>query len=148
MKYDKPIVAILLGAISSIPYEIFTRILVFLEIGKYSMYQLVSLMVTLDRPNSILGAVSSFIVSGSIATIFYYSLKKLDWDYLIIKSVVASLISWLILESIFMWLIEGRELIPHRPINDYYSEMFGATLYGITQGLLFEKYLLKRYIHR
>lgn len=148
MKYDKPLVAILLGTVSSIPYEIFTRILVVFGIGKYSMYQLISLMVTLDRPNFFLGAVSAFIVSGSIATIFYYSLKKLDWDYLIIKSVVISLMSWLILESIFMWLIEGRELIPHRPINDYYSEMFGATLYGITQGLLFQKYLLKRYIHR
>lgn len=146
MKYDKPTLALLIGALATIPYEIFTRVLVTLGFAKYSVYQLNSFMITLNRPNTILGAVSAIILSSVISLVFYYALKILGRDYLMIKSIAISLFSWLILEVIFMSLIEGRELIPHRPIYDYYSEMFGAIVFGITLGLLFRNYLLKDYI--
>jgi len=145
MKYDKPTLAMLMGALSTIPYEIITRVLVTFGFAKYSVYQLTSFMITLDRPNVLLGAVYSIILGGVLSLVFYYALKILDLDYLIIKSISISLFNWLILEVIFMWLIEGRNLIPHRPINDYYSEMFGSIVFGITLGLLFHNYLFKNY---
>ena len=143
MKYDKPSLALLIGALSTIPYEIFTRVLVALGFAKYSVYQLNSFMITLNRPNALIGAVSTMILSSGISLVFYYTLKILGRDYLILKSITVSLFSWLILEVLFMWLIEGRGLIPYRPIYDYYSEMFGAIVFGITLGLLFRKYLLR-----
>ena len=146
MKYDKPTLAMLIGALSTIPYEIFTRVLVTLGFAKYSVFQLNSFMITLDRPNTLLGAVSAIILSAVISLILYYALKIFGRDYIIIKSIAISLFSWLILEVIFMWLIEGRNLITHRPINDYYSELFGSIVFGTTLGLLYQKYLLKNYI--
>ncbi|MCG1025747.1 MULTISPECIES: hypothetical protein [unclassified Dehalobacter] len=145
MKYDKPTLAILMGALSTIPHEIITRVLATFGFAKYSVYQLTSFMITLDRPNVLLGALCSIILGGVISLIFYYALKLLDFDYLMIKSIGFSLFNWLMLEVIFMWLIEGRGLIPHRPINDYYSEMFGTIAFGISLGLLFRNYLFKDY---
>ncbi|MDQ7094260.1 hypothetical protein REC12_11730 [Desulfosporosinus sp. PR] len=143
MKFDKPILVVLIGALATIPYELFTALMVYLGIGKYDVYELCSLIITLDRPNLVLGAVGTIIVASCLALIFYYSLEKVGWDYLKMKSIISSLISWLILEVFFMWLIEGRKLIPYRPINDYYVELMGTIIFGIVQGLLFGKYLIK-----
>jgi hypothetical protein len=101
-------------------------------------------MITLNRPNVILGAVASMLLSSGIAILLYYLLNRLSWQNLIFKSIFISLFSWLLLEVIFMWLIEGRQLIPYRPLNDYYIELFGSILYGITLGLLFQKFLAKK----
>lgn len=144
MKYNKPTLAIFIGALSTIPLEMITRVLMTFGFSKYSIYQLTSFMITLDRPEVILGAVCSIILGGTISLIFYYALKLLDFDYLLIKSIGFSLFNWLMLEVIYTALIEGRNLIPHRPINDYYSEMFGTVAFGITLGILFRKYLLKK----
>lgn len=146
MSYDKPLVALLIGVLSAIPYEIFTRLLVFFGIGKYSVYQLSSLIVTINRPTAFMGGVTASTVAGSIAVVFYYALKKLGWDYLIMKGLFAGLFSWVIMEAIYVWLIEGPKLIQPRPISDYYLEMFGSALFGILLGLLFKKYLLKKSI--
>lgn len=146
MKYDKPLLAAIIGAASTIPYEIITRILVYSKIAKYSVFELNSLMITLSRPNAILGAFTTMIFSSGIALIFYYSLKILGWDYLEVKAAASSLLIWLFSEVLFMWLIEGRGFVPYRPINDYYSELLGAVAFGITVGLLFKKYLLRYYI--
>lgn len=138
--------ATLIGVLAAIPYEIFTRLLVSLGIGKYSVYQLSSLIVTLNRPTAIIGAVITSLVSGSIAIVLYHSLKKLGWDYLVIKGLAAGLLSWLVMETIYTFLIEGPQLIAHRPVSDYYLEIFGSSLFGIILGLLFKKYLLKESI--
>jgi len=145
MKCDKPTLVMLMGAISTIPYEIVTRVLVTFGFAKYSVYQLTSFMITLDRPNVLLGAIYSIILGCVLSLVFYYGLKLLDIDYLMIKSIGISLFNWLILEVVFMWLIEGRNFIPHRPINDYYAQMFGSIVYGITLGLLFRNYLFKNF---
>lgn len=146
MNYNKTSLVLLIGILSTIPYEIFTRIMVAIGIAKYGVYELASLMITLNRPNLILGAVTSMILSGVIALVFYHSLKVFGWDYLLIKSIFFNLLSWLFLEIFFMWLVEGRNLISARPLNDYFTELLGSIVLGITIGLLFKKYLRKEYI--
>ena len=54
MKYDKPLVAALIGALSTIPAEILTRAFVSFGIGQYSVYQLDSLLITQNRPTPII----------------------------------------------------------------------------------------------
>lgn len=141
MLYDKPLVAGALGAIATIPYEIFTRLLVAARFGKYGVFELTSLIITLDRPTFLLGAVMTFVVGGFSALLFYYGLKKLGPDHLIIKSICFSLLIWVILEILFVWLLEGPQLISPRPIADYYLQMLGSALFGVTLGLLFKRYL-------
>ncbi len=143
MKYDKPLVAALLGALATIPYELYTRLLVSLGFGKYSVYQLNSLVITINRPTAIIGIVSTFITGGLIGVVFYYSLKKLGTDFVVIKGLAAGLFGWVFTETIFTWLIEGPRLIQPRPMSDYYLEISGAAIFGLTLGLLFKRYLIK-----
>lgn len=147
MRYDKPLIAGLLGSVSTIPYEIFTRVLVMLGIGKFSAYQLTSLVITLNRPRAILGMVMSALIGGLIAVIFYYSLKKFGPDYIILKSLFIGLLAWVFLEVVYVWLIEGRGLVKPRPVIDYYIHLSGSFLYGLTLGILLKTFLIKETIH-
>lgn len=147
LKYNKPLLAALIGILSTIPYELLTRTLISLGIGKYSVYQLSSLMVTLNRPVTILGVIISSILGGSFAILFYYALMKLGPDYLFIKGISAGLVLWIFLETFFTWLIEGPKLIPLRPVSDYYIHIMGASLYGFTLGLLFNFFIVMKSTH-
>jgi len=144
MRINKPIAATIIGALSTIPYEILTRALKLLGYAKYTVYELSSLMITLNRPDKVLGSFMSMIIGASISIILYCAIAIIGWfgwDHIILKSIFISLQSWLFLEGLFMWLIEGRNFIPLRPISDYYSQFFCVFIYGIILGLLFQKYI-------
>jgi hypothetical protein len=144
IKFDKPLIAVALACIATIPYEINTRIFLFFKIGKYSLYELDSLVITIsERPNLVIGVVISCIVAGVYGVLFYYALAKLGTDYLIIKAAFSSLLIWAILEFTFTGTIEGKT-IPIRPINDYYIHMAGSIVFGLTFGILLKKFLLKK----
>ena len=147
MRYDKPLITGLLGSVSTIPYEIFTRVFVMFGIGKYSAYQLTSLVITLNRPRAILGMVMGALIGGLVAVIFYYSLKKMGPDYIILKSLFIGLLAWVFLEVVYVWLIEGPGLVKPRPIFDYYIHLSGSFLYGLTLGILLKTFLIKETIH-
>lgn len=55
---------------------------------------------------------------------------------------MCSLFAWLVCELLFTALIEGK-YIKIRPINDYYSHIFSAIIFGITLGLLLKKFIFK-----
>ena len=142
MKIDKPTASLILGALSTIPYEMLTTVLKLMGYAKYSVYELSSLMITLNRPHRLLGSFLSMTLGASIAIILYRIVVwHFGWENLIFKSVFLNLLSWILLEGLFMWLIEGRNLIPFRPISDYYSHLFSVIIYGLILGLLFQKYL-------
>lgn len=143
MDYDKPLIAALIGALSTIPAEIITRALVLIDIAKYSVYQLDSLLITFTRPITVIGLIIDFIIGGFAATFFYYALKKIGRDYLVIKSTSFGLLTWILKELVFTSTIEGQ-FIEIRPINDYYVHIFGALIYGITLGFLLKKYLMNQ----
>lgn len=144
LKYDKPLIAALIGVLATLPYEIITRVLVFIGIGKYSVYQLTSLVITLNRPSTIIGMILSCTVGGSVTILFYYAIKKLGRDYLVLKGASFSLIVWVLMEAIFVWLIEGPELIDPRPLTDYYIHMIGSIFFGVTASILFRFYLFRK----
>lgn len=139
MKFDKTLATVLTGILSTIPYELFTRIVMLFGIGKYSEYQLSSMVITLNRPTAIMGFFVSSILGSISALLFYYALQKLKSDYLIVKGILVGFISFIFLETVFTAIIEGPGLIPLRPISDYYLHLFGSAVFGLTLGLLFKK---------
>lgn len=143
MNYDKPLVAAAIGVASTIPYEITTRVLLFMGIGKYSFYELDSLIVTVNRPSEFLGFIVSSVVGGVLAVLLYYATKMIGKDYLVLKSIATSLIFGTILELLFMATIEGKH-IPLRPLGDYYTHAFGSVIFGIIMGILFKIFLFKK----
>lgn len=140
MNDDKYLIAGIIGIISIIPSEIVSQILVILGYAKYTTCTLSSLLVTGNRELFTMGLVVNAVISAFIAMILYYTFKKLGSQHLVIKCVGATLLSWLGLELIFMIFIE-RNLIPVRAISGYYSHCFGAIIFGITEGILFGRFL-------
>jgi len=142
MKLNKPLVALLIGALATIPQEIYTRFSrYFLGIGDYSVYELNSLIITVNRPSAILGIVSTCMVGGIVSILLYYSLNRIGPDYIILKSIVSGIISWVISEAIFTWLLEGPKLIQVRSMSDYFLQVTGALVYGVMLGLLYKRYI-------
>lgn len=142
LKCDKPLIASVLGALSTIAGEFVTQSLLWMGFGKYSIYQLISMTITLNRPTEIIGLIVNFILGGFIGSAFYYAIKTIGQDYLVVKSIAVSLFFWFLSEMIFTATIEGH-FIDIRPISDYYVHLIGATAYGTTVGLLFKTYLFR-----
>jgi len=142
MKNDKVLIAMIIGSVSTVAYEIITQIFVVTGIAKYSLYQLDSFIITLNRQTYFIGIMISFIVASFSSAIFYYLILKVGAEHLLIKSISFALLIWAVLEAFFMVNIENR-LIDPRPISDYYNHMIGAMGYGIVQGLLYKKFLFK-----
>lgn len=135
MIQDKVLVVGLLGVLSTIPGEIISRIFVYFGIGKYGIYELASLIITFNRPVFTIGIIVDFLVGSVFAILLYFIFEKLGSCHLIIKTTLCSLLSWLVCELLFTSTVEGK-YIPIRPINDYYSHILSAMIFGITLGLL------------
>lgn len=140
MKPDKPLIAAVISAASTVVGELMTRACLMVGIGKYSMYELHSLLVTINRPSEAMGVIVGLVVGGFSGIVFYYALVLIGWDYLVAKSIGFSVLCWVMAELIFTATIEGH-FIDIRPITDYYVHLFGAIGYGATTGILFKAYL-------
>lgn len=142
MKYDKPLIAGLIGAISTLSGEACTQLLPYLGFGNYSIYQWGSLLITANRPIELLGFLLEFFLGGLTGIVFYYALSKIGPDYLLIKSIIVSILFWIAAEVFSATMIEGR-LVELRAVSDHYVHFAGAVAFGITQGLLFQWYLFE-----
>lgn len=142
LRTDRPLVAGLLGAVATVPYELLMRVLQALGIARYTAYELSSLTITLNRPTAALGVVSSGIIGAVAAFLLYRALRQLGTDYLVLKGIATGLIVWMITEVVFVWLIEGPGLIAVRPVSDYAAHLVGAAVYGATMGWLLRRYLI------
>lgn len=145
MKNDKLLVIVFFGIISTVPAEFFANFLVYLGFGKFSIYQLASLLITFNRPTILIGFIVDALVGSFVSLIFYYFFEKLGSAFLIIKVAFASLFAWFVCELIFTFFIEGK-FFDIRPINDYYSHIICAIIFGLSLGILFKKFLFKRAI--
>ena len=143
MIQDKVLIIGLIGALSTIPGEIASRIFVYFGIGKYGIYELSSLIITFNRPVFAIGLIVDFLVGSVSAILLYFIFEKLGSCHLVIKTTLCSLLSWLVCELLFTAIIEGK-YIPIRPINDYYSHILSAMIFGITLGLLLKKFIFKK----
>ena len=137
---DKYLIAGIIGVISIIPSEIVSQILIGLGYDKYSTCTLSSLLVTGDKPSLIMGIIVNSVIAGSVGMILYQTIKKIGSQHLAIKCVGVTLLIWLSLELLFTIFIE-RKLIAPRGMGGYYSHFFGAITFGITEGILFDKFL-------
>lgn len=143
MKDDKPLLVFLFGIISTIPFEIITRINMYSGFGAYSLYQLDSFVITITRPNTIIGLVVSSLVGGTSAVLFYISLSKIGDNHIVIKSILFNALIWSILEFVLTAYLEAK-YFPLRPMGDYWGELFGAAAFGASVGLLFKRYILRK----
>ena len=145
MKNDRDLIAGVIGVVAAIPCEIVIQVLIRLGFAKYSEFGMSSLLITLNRPSIILGFFVTSVVGGLISIILYQAFRKLGSQHLIIKCVGVSIFMWVALEFTFKIYFEGK-VIPVRTMSSYYSHLAGAFIFGITQGILFRKYLFYKHI--
>ena len=108
MKLDKPLAAAVIGILSAILYEIFLRLMLLLDLGKYSLYELDSFIVTIERPSAIIGFVVSSAVACFIAGLLYFATYKIGTDYFVTKTIIVSIMSWVFLEAFLQVLLKAN----------------------------------------
>ena len=143
MKEDKILIAGIIGAVSTIPSEILTWIGKLLGLANYSDYQLSSLIVTVNRPSMPLGFVVQASIGALVSLVLYRVLINWGKEHVLIKATMSGIIAWLALEIIITAITEGKT-IPLREMSAYYIHLLGAVVFGLTQGLLFKRYVLMK----
>lgn len=143
MKEDKSLILAIIGVVSTIVSEIITWIGRSTGLADHSDYELTSLIITVNRPSVLLG----FVVEGSIGVIIsavlYKLVKETGEKYILLKSVFTGIIAWIIIEILITAILEGKT-VPLRELSGYYTHLIGAVGFGITQGFLFKRYILKK----
>ncbi|WP_027628668.1 hypothetical protein [Ruminiclostridium cellobioparum] len=143
MKEDKTLILGMIGVFSTIISEMITWIGKLTGLANHSDYELTSLIVTLNRPTVPLG----FVIEGSIGVIIsavlFKLVKETGGKYILLKSVITGIVAWIIIEILITLIVEGKT-IPLRELKAYYTHLIGAIGFGITQGLLFKRYILNK----
>jgi len=138
LKEDRELVAGLIGSLSTIVAELVSKTLGFLKIGKYSTYELASMIITINRPSLIIGFIVSSFVGGILAVMQYYLFMKLHSENIIIKCSAFGVLMWIVLELCFTIFTEGKT-IPVRPISAYYVHLISSIFFGITEGIFLKR---------
>lgn len=143
MKEDKTLILGMIGVFSTIISEMITWIGKLTGLANHSDYELTSLIVTLNRPTVPLG----FVIEGSIGVIIsavlFKLVKETGGKYILLKSVITGIVAWIINEILITMIVEGKTM-PLRELEAYYTHLIGAIGFGITQGLLFKRYILNK----
>lgn len=140
MNNDKPLLAAIIGALSTLLAEIVSRIMLYWGVGRYSIYQLDSMILTMNRPNFLLGLYVNFVIGGLIGILFYYTIKAIGQTNLIVKGIFLGLLASALAEMLFSAVIEGK-FIELRPLGDYYLHVAGSAFFGLGLGFFFQRYL-------
>lgn len=143
MDDDRILKVIVVGIISTIIAEIASRVFLAIGIGKYSVYQLNSLIITLNRPSETIGFILNIIVGSALSVLLFLVLKRWGNRYVFVECLMASSFIWLLYELFFTLAIENKT-IEIRPINDYYNHMVGTIIFGLSMGLLLKRFIFKK----
>jgi hypothetical protein len=143
MKKDRLLLAGLIGGVCTLSGEIITTVLVALGIGEYALYELNSLIVSLGRPDIIMGFILNLVVGSVVGTVFYLLFKKYGSAHIVIKTVVGSLLLWLLYELEFTAFVETKS-IPLRSSADYYVHLLGTAVYGLVVGIALKWFLFTK----
>lgn len=132
---NRQLLAGVLGAVSTIVGEIITCLLVYFKVGQIDLYKFHSLFLTIDEPSLILGTIISLLIGSCIAAFLYRCEEKHGANGIIIRSFMAFLLVWFILEAVFTIFFAGL-MDMTRPINEHYVYLAGMAVSGITLGAL------------
>lgn len=132
----------IIGGASVISGEIVTKLLVWLGVGQYPVFELNSLLLTNNRPSMGMGFVLNAVIGLQVGVLFYLAFMKLGSEHIVIKCTCGSLILWFLFEALFTFVIEGKE-IPERSISDHYVHFIGTAAYGLTVGVFLRLLLFR-----
>ncbi|KHD37120.1 membrane protein [Clostridium acetobutylicum] len=137
------IIAGLIGIVSTIVGEICSRIFIYFGIGKYSAYQLNSLIVTYNRPSAILGFMLNLLIGGIIGAAVYLTAQKWGDKHVILLSLAYTLVAWMFLEIIFN-VVVNKSTVTTREFSGYYNQYISAVIHAVAKGLMLNFFIFKK----
>lgn len=140
VKYDKPLLAALVGAVSVVPYEIIVIIAKYFGLVSLTVFQMNSMLIY-KQGSWLIGAVTTPLIGGIVSFVLYRMLQIIGTDYLPIKGVFAALITWAILETFFELVFRG--ITTEKTVLGHFIHAFGAGTAGFTIGYLLKKFVIK-----
>lgn len=140
MKYNKPLIAVLIGAVSTIPYEIFMLIIKFVGLTKHSIFEFSSMMF-ISKGSWWLGVLSAPATGGMAGLVLYELIRVIGYDYLPIKGALVWMTMWALIDIIFATL--GKNTIMDQPLSGHFMHALGAGMAGSIMGYLMVKYLVR-----
>lgn len=140
MKYDKPLLAYLIGMVLIIPLEIYTRIFKYFNLTHFSVMEYTS-MIMVREPNWWIGMMSGPGVGGLAGITIYYSTKVLGADYLPIKGAIIGSITYGLID-VLMGVLTNNPNLSHADTGHFVHASAGI-LGGALAGTFIKKYLLQ-----
>lgn len=139
MNYNKPLIAILIGAFVLIPLEIYTQVMKYLGLTTISSFELTSMMF-MREGNWIIGGLAGPAVGALAVFVLYQLTKIIGSDYLPIKGAVIGMFTYAAIVVIFATL--GRNPNMAQNVSGNLVHTSAAALGGLLAGILMRKYLL------
>lgn len=138
LKFDKPLIAILLSILGAVPVGIYMEIMKFLHLTTITALQSTSMMF-IPEGSLVLGILSHMGYSAVLGLILYYSPKVLGTDYFPLKSMFISMVTEALLFVIFGTLARNESMLQNAVGN--YVHASAAALGGLSRGFLIKRYL-------
>jgi hypothetical protein len=132
-----------IGSIATLAAEFVSWIFLYFNIGKYSVFQLNSLIITGNRPSIPIGLIVNFVIGSILGALVYLMLRTWGHRFTIINSIACTLIMWFIWETVFTITIEGK-LVPYRPMGSYYKHMICSLVHGSSMGLMLKQFIFSK----
>ncbi len=139
MKYDKPLLAMLIGILGGIPVEIYTQLMKYFQLTTVSAAESISMM-WMEEGSWLIGGLGVIGFGSWVGLIIYYGTKILGADYLIIKAIILTMTAESLLFNIFGTLGKNPYLIQDQSGNLVHAS--AAAIGGLSVGFLMKKYLV------
>lgn len=140
MKHDKPLGAIVIGIIVSIPLEIIGLLFKYLGLTTITNGEACSMMF-IPEGSWILGLYALPSVAAVTFVILYYLTKIIGTDYLPIKGMISGMTAYAFIFTIFGTLVKN-DLMIQSPLGNMIFSL-DSGLAGFLGGFLMKKYLFK-----
>lgn len=140
---DKLLLAGVIGIASTVIGEIGSWILLSLGLGKYSVYQENSLIVTFNKPSVVIGFILNILIGSIIGASVYLVTKKWGNKHIILVSLIFTLTAWMFLEIITNAIVD-RNIIASRLISGYYNSLINAVAHAVVKALMIKYLIFKK----
>jgi hypothetical protein len=138
MKYNKPLLAMILPSISLFPGEIFTQIMKYFNLTTLSTADVISMM-WMPEGNWYIGIAGALGILFWAGLIIYYSTKIWGTAYLPVK---AALIVMTIESFVFIIFgVLGKNLNVIQKASGNFVHLIAAAIIGLLLGLLLKRYV-------
>jgi hypothetical protein len=140
---DRILIAGAIGVASTVVGEIGSWILLSLGVGKYSVYQENSLIVTYNTRSMMIGFILNVLIGSIIGATVYLTTKKWGHRHIIMVSLFFTMIAWLGLEIITNAIVD-KNIITSRLMSGYYNSIINAIAHAVFKALMIKRFIFSK----